>query len=71
MNSYVKRQIQRILPNSSAMLWHAGASESMWALVAKALVYLNNRVPNKSLPDKPTPYGMCKGQKQYKGHVRI
>jgi len=71
MNSYVERAIKSIIGHTSAMLWHAGVQEDMWALVAKASTYLHNRVPNKSLEGEVTPYEIWTGRKPHVGHIRI
>jgi len=71
MNSYVERVIKSIIGHVSAMLWHAGIQEDMWALAAKASTYLHNRVSNKSLEGEVTPYEMWTGRKPHVGHIRI
>ena len=53
------------------MLWHAGVSENLWALAAKASVYLHNRVPHRALPDERTPYEVWHGNKPHIGHIRV
>lgn len=42
-----------------------------WALAAKASAYLHNRVPNKSLEGKVTPYGLWHNNIPHMGHIRI
>jgi len=71
MNSYVERVIKSIVGHASAMLWHAGVQEDMWALAAKASTYLHNRVPNKSLEGEVIPYEIWTGRKPHAGHIRI
>ena len=71
MNSYVERVIKSIITHASAMLWHAGVREDMWALAAKASVYLHNRVPNRSLPNEVTPYELWHGSIPHVGHIRV
>lgn len=71
MNSYVERVIKSVITHASAMLWHARVKEDMWALAAKASVYLHNRVPNWSLENEITPYEMWHGSKPHVGHIRI
>ena len=53
------------------MLWQAGVQEDMWALAAKASIYLHNRVPNKSLEGEVIPYEIWTGRKPHVGHIRI
>jgi len=71
MNSYVERAIKSIIGHASAMLWHAGVQEDMWALAAKASTYLHNRVLNKSLEGEMTPYKIWTGRKPHVRHIRI
>ena len=71
MNSYVERVIKSIVTHASAMLWHSGVKEDMWALAAKASVYLHNRVPNRSLPNEITPHEMWYGTIPHVGHIRV
>jgi len=71
MNSYVERVIKSIVGHASAMLWHAGVQEDIWALAAKASTYLHNRVLNKSLEGEVTSYEIWTGRKPHMGHIRI
>ena len=71
MNSYVERVIKSVITHASTMLWHARVKEDLWALAAKASVYLHNRVPNRSLENEVTPYEMWHGTKPHVGHIRV
>ena len=71
MNSYVERVIKSVITHASAMLWHSSVKEDMWALAAKASVYLHNRVPNRSLPNEITPHEMWYGTLPHVGHIRV
>lgn len=68
-NGKAERLNQTIMGPVRALLIHMKLPKSLWAEIAKAVVYLRNRSPIQQ--GTATAFENLKGEKLYLGHLRI
>jgi hypothetical protein len=70
-NGVAERVNRTIIERVRAILAESRLPSSLWAELVRTVVYLKNRCPTSSLPDRMTPYEALFGEKPDLRHLRV